>query len=209
MPKISPERLRARRRGIVRAAARCLQRNGVDGTGMRDLFRAANLSPGAVYRYFPSKDELLAAVADATPSLVAAALAATEGAEEPRFRLRRLLQVVAAGIPAARLQIELETAALRSPAIAAALAARRTAGRQALTAALQGADDAPVEELADLVEALCDGLARRRLLEPDADLSALATAAWRLLSAAAADRRQIVTPKALRRASMTRKSRPR
>ena len=88
MPKISPERLEARRRGIVLAAARCLVRNGLEGTGMRDLFRAANLSPGAVYRYFPSKQDLLAAVAAAGPSLIEAALATVPGDAPPARRPR-------------------------------------------------------------------------------------------------------------------------
>ena len=176
MPKISKERLLARERGIVQAAARCLQRKGLEGTGMRDLFRAANLSPGAVYRYFSSKEDLLAAVAAASPGLVEAALAQATETAPPARRLRRLLEASAAGPPAARLQLELETAALRSPAIAAALRKRRAAARRALAEALAGPP-----ESTDLVLSLCEGLARRRLLAPEADLTGAIAAADRLL----------------------------
>ena len=150
----------------------------------RDLFRAANLSPGAVYRYFPSKEELVAAVAAASPSVVEAALVATEGVEDPADRLRLLLEAAAAGPPSARLQLELQTAALHSPRVATALAERRTAARQALAELLSGPRGAPSKQLVDLVLALCEGLARSRLLDPEADVEAQAAAAERMLSAA-------------------------
>jgi AcrR family transcriptional regulator len=183
MPKISKERLLARERGIVQAAVRCLQRNGLQNTGMRDLFRAANLSPGAVYRYFPSKDELVAAVAAAGPSLGEAALDATSATEEPRERLGRMLAAAAAGPPPARLQCELEAAALTSPRVAAALTERRLATRRALAEAL-GRPSGPDDESIELALILCDALARRRLLEPEADLRPQVAAAERLLTRA-------------------------
>ena len=112
MPKVSEEHLLARKRGIVQAAARCLQRKGLAGTGMRDLFRAANLSPGAVYRYFTGKEELVAAVASATPAIAEAALAASASAPGPGNRLQALLEAAASGLRPARLQLELQAAAL-------------------------------------------------------------------------------------------------
>ena len=186
MPKISQERLLARERGIVQAAARCLRRNGLAGTGMRDLFRAANLSPGAVYRYFSSKEELVAAVAAASQSVVEAALAATEDVADTAERLRLLLEASAAGLPPARLQFELEAAAPRSPLLSAALGERRHAARQMLAEALRGPGARSATQPDELVLTLCEGLARRRLLEPEADLSAQAAAAGRLLAAALA-----------------------
>ena len=180
MPKISTERLLARERGIVQAAARCLQRKGLEGTGMRDLFRAANLSPGAVYRYFPSKEELIAAVAAAGQTSTDAALAATADVTDPAVRLRHLLEAAAAGLPPARLQCELEAAALHSPRVAAALADRRRAARQELGRALGRPDggDPPT----DLVMATLDSLARHKALDPEADLEARVRLATDLLS---------------------------
>ena len=62
MPKVSAAHLEARRRGILKAAFRCFVRNGLHTTTVRDICRAANLSPGAVYRYFPSKQAIIEAL---------------------------------------------------------------------------------------------------------------------------------------------------
>ena len=124
---------------------------------MRDVFRAANLSPGAVYRYFASKEDLLVAVAAASPGIADAALAKAEMSEDPARRLRRLLDASATGSPAARLQLELQAAALRSPRIAAALRERRIDDRLALAEALRGPAGAPPPEAVDLVLAICEG----------------------------------------------------
>jgi AcrR family transcriptional regulator len=61
---VSDEHLAARRRQIVAAGRRCFARSGFHQTTMQDVFRESGLSAGAVYRYFPSKAQLVAAIAD-------------------------------------------------------------------------------------------------------------------------------------------------
>lgn len=61
MPKISDERRAARRTQILEAAWTCFQRQGLQATTMGDIIRASGLSAGAVYSYFPSKEELILA----------------------------------------------------------------------------------------------------------------------------------------------------
>lgn len=63
MPKVSQEHLERRRQQILDAAASCFARQGFHATSMQDIFTAAGLSAGAVYRYFPSKTELIRAIA--------------------------------------------------------------------------------------------------------------------------------------------------
>jgi AcrR family transcriptional regulator len=58
MPKISEERRQARRDQILAASWRCFSRRGIHSTSMEDIVREANLSSGAVYLYYKSKDEL-------------------------------------------------------------------------------------------------------------------------------------------------------
>jgi AcrR family transcriptional regulator len=64
MPKVSDEYRDARREQILAAARRVFRRNGFHATSMQDLFAEAQLSSGAVYRYFRSKDEMVLAIAE-------------------------------------------------------------------------------------------------------------------------------------------------
>ncbi|MFZ1286488.1 MAG: TetR/AcrR family transcriptional regulator [Candidatus Phosphoribacter sp.] len=64
MPRITDARRAARRIHILRAAIRCVTRSGFQGMTMGDVIAESGLSAGAVYGYFGSKNELLAAVAD-------------------------------------------------------------------------------------------------------------------------------------------------
>jgi TetR/AcrR family transcriptional regulator, transcriptional repressor of aconitase len=61
MPKVSEEYSGARRRQIIDAAYRCFAQKGFHEATMRDIYSEANLSPGAVYSYFHSKDEIIQA----------------------------------------------------------------------------------------------------------------------------------------------------
>ncbi|MFE9652813.1 TetR/AcrR family transcriptional regulator [Micromonospora sp. NPDC006431] len=63
MPRVSDEHLAARRQQILDAARRCFLRDGFHNTSMQDVIREAGLSVGAVYRYFPSKYDLVTAIA--------------------------------------------------------------------------------------------------------------------------------------------------
>jgi AcrR family transcriptional regulator len=62
MPKVTQEHVQARRRQILSAALRCFAREGFHRTTMQDIFSEADLSPGAVYRYFSGKEELIGAI---------------------------------------------------------------------------------------------------------------------------------------------------
>ncbi|ORB75472.1 TetR/AcrR family transcriptional regulator [Mycobacterium scrofulaceum] len=63
MPKVTPEYRAERRAHIMAAARRCFIRNGFHVTSMHDLVEEAGMSSGAVYRYFPSKDAVIEAIA--------------------------------------------------------------------------------------------------------------------------------------------------
>ncbi|GGK62441.1 TetR/AcrR family transcriptional regulator [Nocardia camponoti] len=60
MPKVSDEHLERRREQILDAAQRCFARKGFHDTSMQDIFSEAELSAGAVYRYFTSKNAIIA-----------------------------------------------------------------------------------------------------------------------------------------------------
>jgi AcrR family transcriptional regulator len=66
MPKVSEEHLAARRRQILDAALICFSRSGFHQTSMQQIFEESELSPGAVYRYFKGKEEIVRAIAEET-----------------------------------------------------------------------------------------------------------------------------------------------
>ena len=61
MPKVTEEYLDTRRQEIIDAAYRCFARKGFHQTTMRDIYAEAGLSPGAIYHYFDSKDDIIEA----------------------------------------------------------------------------------------------------------------------------------------------------
>jgi TetR/AcrR family transcriptional regulator, transcriptional repressor of aconitase len=64
MPKVSQAYLDARRAQILDAAIACFSREGFHRTTMQDIVDQSKLSPGAIYNYFKSKEEIIEAIAD-------------------------------------------------------------------------------------------------------------------------------------------------
>lgn len=64
MPKMSRAHMEARFNEILDAAEACFIRRGVHQTTMHDICEEARLSPGAVYRYFKGKEDLIDAMAE-------------------------------------------------------------------------------------------------------------------------------------------------
>ena len=61
MPKVTEAHSAARRQQIIDAAYRCFARKGFHQATMRDIYAEADLSPGAIYHYFDSKDAIIQA----------------------------------------------------------------------------------------------------------------------------------------------------
>jgi AcrR family transcriptional regulator len=83
MPKISEEQRQARRDQILAASWRCFARRGIHSTSMDDIVRESNLSFGAVYLYYKSKQELILAAFSTAFNEMRAPLAPVFAAEEP------------------------------------------------------------------------------------------------------------------------------
>jgi AcrR family transcriptional regulator len=83
MPRVSQEHLEARRQQILDAARRCFIRKGFHGTSMQDVLREADLSAGAVYRYFRSKEEIIVTIATDAVAELGAAVEGAFDAEVP------------------------------------------------------------------------------------------------------------------------------
>lgn len=64
MPKLKPATQHARREHILDAAEVCFARAGFHRTTMQDICKEAEISPGALYVYFASKEDLIAGIAE-------------------------------------------------------------------------------------------------------------------------------------------------
>ncbi|MET9261297.1 TetR/AcrR family transcriptional regulator [Amycolatopsis sp. NPDC004079] len=83
---------------ILAAARRCFLRNGFHRTSMQDVFAEAGKSAGAVYRYFPKKEDMIVAVAaqnlDDVTGVLRAALARGTGEHGVGEVMAELLEAV-------------------------------------------------------------------------------------------------------------------
>jgi AcrR family transcriptional regulator len=134
VPRVSQRHRDARRRQIVDAARRCFTRNGFQATSMQDIFAEAELSSGAVYGYFASKEDLVGTIADEVIEQVTTAFDAVLGIEEPPPLdevLARMFDVLDRP-DVAKLAVQVWGEALRNPALGERLAARYRALRERL-----------------------------------------------------------------------------
>ena len=65
MRTTDPELHKKRKLQIVEAASRCFVERGFHKSSMREICQEAGMSPGNLYRYFKSKEEIIRAAADA------------------------------------------------------------------------------------------------------------------------------------------------
>jgi len=95
MPRLKPEEVETRNREILDAARACFLRKGFHGTSTDDICREASITPGGLYHYFGSKDELIAAVIeDAAKQAVANLSALAEESANTRSSVRALSALV-------------------------------------------------------------------------------------------------------------------
>jgi TetR/AcrR family transcriptional regulator, repressor for uid operon len=64
MRTVNPERFEARRRHVREAALACFKRRGFHQASMADICAEAAMSPGNVYRYYDSKEAIIAAICE-------------------------------------------------------------------------------------------------------------------------------------------------
>jgi AcrR family transcriptional regulator len=125
MPKVTDEHRLARRQQIVAAARLCVVEQGFHKTTMADVIRESGLSAGAVYGYFKSKEEIVAAIAEDALSAVDELfekILATEAPLSPLAALDAALNHIVTvaerpGGDVTRVAVQAWAEALRNPAI--------------------------------------------------------------------------------------------
>jgi AcrR family transcriptional regulator len=91
MPKVPEGYLHERRRHILVAASRVFSRRGVQAATMTEVATEAGISPGLIYRYFPSKEELVTcAISEGAAEIEARWMESPDGSEDPMGDFREL-----------------------------------------------------------------------------------------------------------------------
>ena len=98
MPKVSEEYAKGRRRQILDAAAASFARKGLHAATMDDVCKEAGLSKGALYGYFGSKDDIVAALKVESVQRDGAALKTAMQSGSPKQAFAAMLAWVAGGV---------------------------------------------------------------------------------------------------------------
>ncbi len=152
----------AKRTEILRAAEALFVEAGFHQTGMAAICAAVGMSPGALYRYFPSKTAIIRAIVEEDRQDAAARLDALDAAADLRAGLLDALDaaILAAADPDyGRLALEIGAEGARDAEIGALIEAGRAESAARLAAAIGrlGAPDA--EAAAAILLAIIDGAA--------------------------------------------------
>lgn len=128
------------RERILEAAIACFARDGFHGASMQNICGEASMSPGALYRYFPSKLSIIAAIAEAERAGHTAFFERLAAAEDPvealaDIGLDKLEELLAR--PTAALSVETMAEAMRNPEVRGLFDRNKAEARAAVTAALK------------------------------------------------------------------------
>lgn len=119
MPKLDEEKQRARQENILSAAERCFSSQGFHSTSMHDICHEAGISPGTLYLYFRSKEDLIAAICERERAEFVQALTTIADAPDFMAALRQLADTYCLDQPHSKFcfQTEVNAEAMRNPAI--------------------------------------------------------------------------------------------
>ena len=175
MNRLNVQRQADRRDEILSAAQRCFVRSGFHQTSMQEICAEAGMSPGNLYRYFPSKEALIAGIAERNRAQAAADFAAVDKA--PDFftgfaALGRQYLVERSDVEVA-LCLEIMAEARRSPDIRRIHQTIYSEVRAGLIGILKRAaergqlrPDLDLEKIVTVLLALGDGIELRRAIDP-------------------------------------------
>jgi AcrR family transcriptional regulator len=167
-----------RRHQILNAAQLCFVRSGFHQTTMQDVAAEAGMSPANIYRYFTSKDALIAGMTERDRARILQDFAGIHDAPDMLSALEGLARKHLIDEPCggAVMALEIWSEAARNPAVGAMIRGIEGAVHEGLCDVLlkmkqQGGVAASVDldTVARLIGTLVDGLFKRRALEPDFD----------------------------------------
>lgn len=181
MPKLKPDTQRARRDNILDAALKCFARGGFHATTMQHICKEAGVSPGAVYVYFASKEDLIAGLCERDRAEFAERFSNLAGASDFLEALQGLGEhyFIDESPDRQRFVIEMGIEATRNPRIAEIFMPVDRFCSESFEALFQRLKDegriAPkvdIKTLAKVFNVMGDGMFWRRAIEPDFDVRA-------------------------------------
>lgn len=164
-----------RRAEILAAAQRCFAGSGFHQTSMQEICAEAGMSPGNLYRYFRSKEAIIAGIAERNRAQAAQQFAALEQAPDFFSGLAKLANhhLIERAPEEIGLCTEIMAESRRNPEVARLYEGIEREVKDRLVAALhraaaRGDIDAGVdfEGAAVVLMALSDGLSWRRAVDP-------------------------------------------
>jgi len=167
-----------RREEILDAARRCFARTGFHLTSMQQICVEAGMSPGNLYRYFPSKEAIIAGITERDRAEVGAQLAGAQATPNLFATLESLARhhLVDRSTDDVGLCVEMVAESRRNPTIARIMGDFDEDVRGRLIALLRAAQErgeiSPNARLEDVIETmmlLADGVWWRRAVHPDYD----------------------------------------
>jgi TetR/AcrR family transcriptional regulator, repressor for uid operon len=183
---VNPLKAEMRRREILDAAQACFERRGFHASSMGEICAQAGMSPGGLYRYFPSKESIIAAMAEDERRTATLAFEAVRTSDNFLVALSQLCEKFAeayAEPSRAAFAAELMAEAVRNPKFAEV--AREAEGRiRSEVASLLNSGQAmghvdptlDPEEAAAVLMAAADGLGLRLAFMGDYSAKAAASA---------------------------------
>lgn len=167
-----------RREEILEAARRCFARMGFHQASMQQICLEAGMSPGNLYRYFPSKEAIIAAIAERDRAEVGAELSGAQATPNFFATLETLAQhhFVERSTDDVGLCAEMIAESRRNPTIARIMSDFDQDVRKHLIALLQAARDrgeisqrAKLDDVVETMMLLADGVWWRRAVHADYD----------------------------------------
>ncbi len=169
------------RQRILEAAITCFSRAGFHASSMQEICAEAQMSPGALYRHFPSKDAIIEAIAalerDRNRQILSKLEGATSNVLETIFDVGFAYLREVSATPACALCVEVFVEAQRNDKIREIYERNNAEGRATIRAALGRALDAgeiaqglDLDGVTAMLMALGDGLILRGPFEPDMPL---------------------------------------
>lgn len=164
-----------RRAEILAAAERCFTRAGFHQTSMHEICVEAGMSPGNLYRYFPSKEAIIAGICESDRAEAAENFAAVDRAPDFFQGLEALARhhLVERSADEVGLCAEIMAESRRNPAVARQYQEIEREVKALLTDMMQRAADrgeisrdVDFAGAADVLMALSDGMSWRRAVDP-------------------------------------------